>query len=136
MSEFDLNKAKIKTGFSIPENYFEQFEIKMQEKLFHEKETKVVSIFHKKSVWISSIAAVLVLCVAIPSYFNSTTTAKLESTTIENYLSYQTNFTNYDIIENLSNKDIIELENSFAMNDDGVENYLLETQNLEYYLNE
>lgn len=137
MKNIDLNTTKIKSGFIVPEGYFEKFEARILEKI-PPQETKVVSLFHRKQIWISSIAAVILLAIAIPSYFNSIkTTSTLDSSNIENYLSYQSNFTNFDIIENLDENDIKQLESSLTDNSvDEVEAYLLNTQNLDYYLNE
>ena len=71
MKRFDLEHNKeIKSGFKVPENYFEQFEAKMMAQIPVEKETKVVSLFYRKQVWISAIAAVFLLSISIPVYFN------------------------------------------------------------------
>lgn len=137
MKNSSSNNKKINTGFKVPEDYFEEFENKMLTQLIAKKETKVVRLFPKKQLLISSIAAVIVLAVAIPVYFNSAKTTPLENATIENYLIIQTNFSTLDIINNLNEEDIKELENTLALIDTkSVESYLLETQNLDYYLNE
>ncbi len=134
MKDFNLdNNPKIKTGFQIPDNYFEQFEAKMMEQL-PKKEVKVVSLFHKKQIWISSIAAILLAMIAIPIYFNSTKTNTLETATLETYLVSE--YSTYDIIDKLTTEDIMALENNLSLNDDAVEAYLLDTQNLDYYLNQ
>ena len=137
MKNIDLNTTKIKSGFKSPDDYFEKFEARILDKI-PAPETKVVSLFHRKQIWISSIAAVLLLAIVIPSYFNSIqTNTPLDNSNIENYLSYQTNFTNFDIIENLNEDDIVELENALSISSkEDVEAYLLDTQNLDYYLNE
>ena len=137
MKNIDLNTTKIKSGFKAPNDYFEKFEARILDKI-PAPETKVVSLFHRKQIWISSIAAVLLLAIAIPSYFNSIQpNTPLDNSNIENYLSYQTNFTNFDIIENLNEDDIVELENALSISSkEDVEAYLLDTQNLDYYLNE
>lgn len=137
MKNIDLNTTKIKSGFNAPDDYFEKFEARILDKI-PAPETKVVSLFHRKQIWISSIAAVLLLAIVIPSYFNSIqTNTPLDNSNIENYLSYQTNFTNFDIIENLNEDDIVELENALSISSkEDVEAYLLDTQNLDYYLNE
>jgi hypothetical protein len=136
MKNIDLNKTKIKSGFKAPDGYFEEFENRILKEI-PVKETKVVSMFHRKQLWISGVAAILLLAIAIPSYLNSIRmTTAIDGSNIENYLSYQSNITNFDIIENLTNDDIKELESSLAINSDDVEAYLLETQNLDYYLNE
>ena len=90
MKPFDLeNKNEIKSGFKVPENYFEQFEAKMMAQIQPESETKIVSIFYRKQVWMSAIAAVVLLAIAIPVYFNMANNNNLDATTIEMYLSQQ-----------------------------------------------
>lgn len=134
MKDFNLNtKPKIKTGFQIPDHYFEQFETKMMEQL-PKKEVKVISLFHKKQVWISSIAAILLVMIAIPIYFNMAKTNTLETATLETYLINE--YSTYDIVDKLTNEDIMALENDLSLNDDAVEAYLLDTQNIDYYLNQ
>lgn len=134
MKDFNLDtKPKIKSGFQIPEDYFEQFEAKMMAQL-PKNETKVVSIFHKKQVWISSIAALLLVMIAIPIYFTATKTNTLETVTLENYLVSE--YSTYDIIDKLSIDEISSLENDLSLNNDALEDYLLDTQNLDYYLNQ
>ncbi|CAM3859261.1 MULTISPECIES: hypothetical protein [Flavobacterium] len=134
MKDFKLDKEpKINTGFEIPDDYFEQFEAKMMQQLPKEN-VKVVSLFHRKQLWISSIAAVLLVMIAIPVYFNMKGATTLETATLENYLS--TEYSTYEIVDKLSNEDITALENDLSLSDDAVEAYLLDTQNLDYYLNQ
>ena len=134
MKHFKLDKEpKINTGFEIPDDYFEQFESKMMQQLPKEN-VKVVSLFHRKQLWISSIAAVLLVMIAIPVYFNMKGATTLETATLENYLS--TEYSTYEIVDKLSNEDITALENDLSLSDDAVEAYLLDTQNLDYYLNQ
>jgi|AntRauMFilla1563_2_1112583.scaffolds.fasta_scaffold10948_4 hypothetical protein len=137
MKYFNLNNEKINPGFKVPEGYFEAFENKMLDNLVVQKEKKVIHLFPKKQLFISSIAAVFVMAIAIPSYFNFSKKVTLENATIENYLINQTNFSSFDIIDKLNENDIKELENTLATSENNsVESYLLDTQNLDYYLNE
>ena len=140
MKPFDLeNKNEIKSGFKVPENYFEQFEAKMMAQIPVEKETKVVSLFYRKQVWISSIAAVLLLAIAIPVYFNMVKENNLDAGTIEVYLSQQQGIGITELSKHLTDEDIAELENNLSINEansDAVEDYLLESENLDYYINE
>ncbi|WP_159777288.1 hypothetical protein [Flavobacterium sp. 9AF] len=134
MKDFNLDvEPKIKSGFQIPENYFEQFESKMLNQL-PKNESKVVSLFHRKQIWISSIAALLLVMIAIPVYQSMNKNNAIEVTTLENYLVSE--YSTYDIIDKLSTEDINALENDLTLNDDAVESYLLETQNIDYYLNQ
>ena len=140
MKPFDLeNKNEIKSGFKVPENYFEQFEAKMMAQIPVEKETKVVSLFYRKQVWISSIAAVLLLAIAIPVYFNMANSNNLDATTIEMYLSQQQGIGITELSKHLTDEDIVALEQNLSIsetNSDEVEAYLSETENLDYYINE
>lgn len=134
MKEFDLHTTKIKSGFETPDNYFEKFENELMAKVSVETQPKVVSLFYRKQVWISAIAAVFVALLAIPFYFDSLSNKNIETATLENYLSAE--FNTYDLVDKLSEEDIIALESEVALNKDAIEDYLLETQNLNYYLNE
>ena len=140
MKPFDLeNKNKIKSGFKVPENYFEQFEAKMMAQIPVEKETKVVSLFYRKQVWISAIAAVFLLAIAIPVYFNMASESNLDASTIENYLAQQQNVGITELSKHLTDDDIIALEKNLSLNEsnpDAVEDYLSESENLDYYINE
>lgn len=140
MKQIDLeNTEKIDSGFKIPENYFEQFEAKMMERVSKEKEVKVVSLFYKKQVWISSIAALFLLAIAIPVYFNMAKESNLDSNTIESYLADQQSVGTTELIKHLTDEDLSELQNALAIDnvtDETIENYLSETANLDYLLNE
>ena len=140
MKQFDLeNNKEIKSGFKVPENYFEQFEAKMMAQIPVEKVTKVVSLFYRKQVWISSIAAVLLLAIAIPVYFNMAKENNLDAGTIEVYLSQQQGIGITELSKHLTDEDIAELENNLSLNEansDAVEDYLSESENLDYYINE
>ena len=140
MKPFDLeNKNEIKSGFKVPENYFEQFEAKMMAQIQPESETKIVSIFYRKQVWMSAIAAIVLLAIAIPVYFNMANNNNLDATTIEMYLSQQQGIGITELSKHLTDEDIVALEQNLSIsetNSDEVEEYLSETENLDYYINE
>lgn len=140
MKPFDLeNKNEIKSGFKVPENYFEQFEAKMMAQIPIEKETKVVSLFYRKQVWISAIAAVFLIAIVIPVYFNMAKESSLDASTIESYLSQQQGIGITELSKHLTDEDITALQNNLSLNEsnpDAVEDYLSESENLEYYINE
>lgn len=135
MKKFDLhNDPKIETGFKVPEHYFDDFEDRIMQQL-PEQEVKVISLWQRRSVWISSVAAVALLAFGLTFYFNYTSKAGLDETTVENYLA--SNMTSYDLMQELDQNDIQELEKSIALNDDAVESYLSENENdIDLYLNE
>lgn len=140
MKPFDLeNKNEIKSGFKVPENYFEQFEAKMMAQIPEQEKTKVVSLFYRKQIWISAIAAVFLLAIAIPVYFNMASENNLDASTIENYLAQQQNVGMTELSKHLTDEDITALEKNLSLNEsnpDAVEDYLSESEDLEYYINE
>ncbi len=140
MKNFDLeNNEKISTGFKTPEHYFELFEAKMMQEISAKNEVKVVSLFYRKQVWISSIAALFLLAIAIPVYFNMSKESNLDATTIENYLAEQQSVGTTELTKHLTDEDIFELENALTndnVTDETIENYLSESANLDYLINE
>ena len=144
MKNFDIeNNEKISTGFKTPEHYFEQFEAKMMQEISvknpSKNEVKVVSLFYRKQVWISSIAALFLLAIAIPVYFNMAKESNLDATTIANYLAEQQSVGTTELTKHLTDEDISELENELTndnVTDETIENYLSESANLDYLLNE
>src|SRR5574343_822056 len=143
MKRFDLENSDVcSSDLKTPEHYFEQFEAKIMQQITTEKpvkEVKVVSLFYRKQVWISSIAALFLLAIAIPVYFNMASESNLESTTIESYLAQQQSVNTNELIQHLSYEDITELESTLGVTtteSDEIEAYLSETENLDYILNE
>ncbi|WP_333809784.1 hypothetical protein [Flavobacterium sp.] len=140
MKPFNLeNKNEIKSGFKVPDNYFEQFEAKMMDQISTESQPKIVSLFYRKQVWISAIAAVFLIAIAIPVYFNMANERSLDAITIENYLIQQQGVGITELSKHLTDEDIVALRNNLSLNEshsDAVEDYLLEAENLDYYINE
>ncbi|UQD56553.1 hypothetical protein [Flavobacterium sp. K5-23] len=135
MKAFKLeDEPKIETGFIIPENYFENFSEQLMLELPKE-ETKVISFFQKKHYLIMMAAAVLIIALMIPILNNNSTNAKeLDDATLENYLSYQTNMNQYDLISVLDAKDLNKMNTSLALEDKTVEDILISNANLENYI--
>ena len=86
-----------------------------------------------------TIAAVVLLAIAIPVYFNMANSNNLDATTIEMYLSQQQGIGITELSKHLTDEDIVALEQNLSIsetNSDEVEEYLSETENLDYYINE
>ncbi|MGA9639026.1 hypothetical protein [Flavobacterium sp.] len=111
MKEFKLDTTpKISTGFKTPELYFDTLSEKVTQRL-PAKQTKVISIFRNKKHIVLMVAAIFVIALLVPILFsNLTKTNELDESTIENYLSYQSNVTQYDIINLLDDEDIDHLK--------------------------
>lgn len=126
---FEVKNEKIDTGFIIPEDYFKSFEDKiMQKVLTTNNETKVISLWRHKSVWISSVAAAIVISLGTFLYFNNTNSSiNLDS---QEYLAYSSDLTTEDIVNHLTDEDIDALENELAQVDsNAAETYINEYLN-------
>ena len=132
MKTFKLeNEPKIKSGFKIPDNYFDDFSIKMMDQL-STSEPKVISIFQKRKNLFLMIAAVLVLALMIPFINNSNTNKQeIDTAILENYITYQSNVNQYDLINVLETEDISKIKISMAIEDKAIEDVLSVNSNLE-----
>ena len=138
MNDFKLdNEPKIKSGFQIPENYFDSLSEKVMNQLPKE-EPKVVSLWDRNKRWIYSAAAVLVLSLTIPlaNQFQSTSTevATTETNEIENYLAYHASLSDEEIIKLLDKEDIAEIEVTNSLDEEALKQALNEDSNTEYYI--
>lgn len=136
MKKFDLqNDSKIASGFKTPDNYFDRLETQIMDQLPQPK-ARVIPLWQRSSVWMSSIAATFLLVAGLSIYYSSqrNSVKNLDDTTVETYL--QANVNSYDIIQHLDESDIKALEKTIVLNNDAVEAYLSDHNNLDLYLNE
>ncbi|MGV3459423.1 MAG: hypothetical protein ACO1N9_03095 [Flavobacterium sp.] len=136
MEQFKLDENnRIKQGFNPTDAYFEDFTERLMQEL-PARETRVIPLYKKARVWMSSAAAVLILALGLTFYFRSNSkTAQPDASAIESYLAYNTNISSYDIIQQLDQQDIDELEQSLSLNNvnpDAIEQYLND-QNVNVY---
>ncbi len=128
------NEPKLKTGFIVPENYFENFSIKMMQQL-PQNEPKVVSIYARKKTWMYAAAAILILAMSIPLYTNYFShSSEIEDATLENYIAYQTTVSGTDLVNLLDEQDIQKISVDLDLEDLTIENELSQNKNLEQYL--
>ena len=133
MKTFKLeNETKIESGFKTPDNYFDNFSAKMMERL-PMNEPKVISIFHRRKNLFLLIAAILVLALLVPTLYNYSTTQKsnMDAAALENYITYQTNVNQYDLINVLETEDINNIKISMVIEDKAIEDVLSLNSNLE-----
>lgn len=123
---FEENTEKITTGFKIPENYFENFEDRIISKIqSEEKPVKVISLWQRRSIWISGIAATMILSLGAYIYFNELNTQN--NITAQEYLAYSSDLSTYEIANELTDAEITKLENELV---------LLDKNETEKYVNE
>jgi hypothetical protein len=139
MKEFKLeNEPKIVSGFKTPEHYFDNFSAKVFDRINEEeKEVKVIPFYKRKKTftWLAAAVVVFALMIPIVNNYNATSN-ELDETTLENYLSYQSNLNQYDLIQTLDTKDIQELNNNVALENETLEDILSSNPNIERLITE
>ena len=122
-----LNSIK-DSGFKVPDNYFESF----NEKLINTNEPKVIALFNKRNlVYISSIAAAILLLFNLSLFENKPTFNNLDIETVENYIEDE-NISSLEIASLLTDEHIEEhIVVDYSVNDVNIEEYLLNNADLE-----
>lgn len=135
MKNFNLgNEPKITSGFTTPDGYFDTFSEKVLAQL-PKQESKVISIFSSKKVWYFTAAAVLILMLSIPLFTKySTQQEEIDSATLENYIAYQSNISEEEIVNLLEQDDLDKMKLDFNIDDATIEDALKSNSNLEQYL--
>lgn len=137
MKKFKLeNEPKIKSGFIVPEQYFDDFSKKVLSQL-PEKNTKVIPLFQKRKTVFLAAAAVLVVGLLLPIYNQFTTNSdEIDITTLENHLTYQSNLNSYDLISELDDEDLTKLGTTIGLKDETIEDILVINSDLEKLISE
>ena len=135
MKAFKLeNEPKIESGFKTPDHYFDHLSAKILEQL-PKNEPKVISIFQKRRMVIMMVAALLILALMIPIYTSISINSKeLDETTLENYLAYQSNINQYDLISELETEDITKMQPVSTPEDKVIEDILTTNSDVEQLL--
>ena len=133
MKTFKLeNDQKLESGFTVPENYFEDFSARIIQQVT--TEPKVITISHRKRTWIYAAAAIVVLAMAIPIYNQFNQSNNVDTITIENYLTANATISDAELISLLEEKDIQEMRIDLNIEDHTIENELSKNKDLEHYL--
>jgi hypothetical protein len=107
MENFKLDeKSKIQTGFIAPENYFENLQSKIRNRI-PEKEVKVISLYQKAKYLVASIAAIFIMGLFLNIFNNNSQENTMEN---EDFLTSQTDLSTEDLVEYLTETDIKTLE--------------------------
>lgn len=135
MKNFKLDNApKISTGFKVPENYFENFSKEILKQL-PQKEPKVISIFSKRKIGFYAAAGILIIGLTITLFYKFNSESKpLDQVTLENYLSYQADFSEDELTELLNDETIKNMKLDYSIEDKTAEEVLTTNSNFEDYL--
>ncbi len=122
----------VSSGFKTPEGYFETLESNIFEKVSVEHKSKVVSLINRRTlIYVSGIAAAIVLLLYLWPFDNQHSFDTLEMETVENYVLDE-NFSSYEIASLLTEE---ELHNDITvehkLNEEHIQDYLLENADLE-----
>jgi hypothetical protein len=132
MNDFKLDKGqKISTGFTTPNDYFDNFTNAIMGQL-PVREVKIVPLYKRKPVWLSAAAGFIVIA-GLSVLYTTNMASQPDDAAIENYLVYQANVNSYDLMQNLDQNDIDELEKSIVINDEQIRDYLVDE---DVYINE
>lgn len=134
MKDFKLdNKPKITSGFTTPDGYFDTFAERISAKL-PVQETKVVSFTGTRKMWYYAAAAILILMLSIPLYTKYATAQEIDAATLENYIAYQSNISEEEIVDLLEQEDLDKLRLELNVDDSAIEEALQSNPNLEQYI--
>jgi hypothetical protein len=132
MKTFKLEtESKIKSGFTTPDHYFEDFSAKIMQKLPIDQ-TKIISVFARKNTWIYAAAAVLLLALTLPIYLNRKAhSSEIDNETLEHYITYHSNLSDTELVNLLDEEDIEKISIEVRIEDSTIENELSENKNIE-----
>jgi hypothetical protein len=136
MKEFKISEDnKIKSGFSTPDGYFDNFSIELHHELnVPNNRVKVISITTKR--WLTSVAAVVLIALSITFYSKMEVGNSDDTILMENYITNHSEISQYELINLLDKKDIENLSVELELNNSKIDEELANTNEIEYYLTE
>lgn len=136
MKTFKLNsETKIDTGFTTPENYFENFASKILLEIQENEEKKPIALYSKIKIWTAAVAAIFILGLLIPiNHFFENPMSKIDDKSLENYLVYSSSFSDAELAYLLDNNDLEKISIELKVEDKIIENELTKNTDLEQYL--
>lgn len=135
MKNFNLeNEPKIETGFTIPENYFNDFSERVMQQLPSEK-PKVISLYQSNKNWFLTAAAILIVSFTIPTfYLLQNNSNELNTSELESYILDHSTVSQDDIVDLLNENDLKEMNVDYNLEDISSEVIDLENIDLEQNL--
>ncbi len=133
-TESNLNSAK-KTGFKVPDNYFENINIDIPSQDSKKQLSKVIPLVNKRNlIYISSIAATILLLFNLSVFKNAPTFSDLDIETVTNYVENE-DYNAYELAAILTDEYIKEnIIINHAINQNIIEQYLLDNGDIEALL--
>ncbi|WP_430611860.1 hypothetical protein [Flavobacterium sp. JP2137] len=127
---------EVQDVFKVPENYFENFDDQLFAKWKASPQPVAKKVFSiSRYAYIGAAAAVLLL-VGLGFWLDHSQSNTLNPTDIENYFQSQSLALPSDLAQDFDEDDLKALENSLNLHDLKIDDYLLSSTDIEYYLNE
>ena len=137
-----LSQARLKnmaksSGFNIPENYLDAIEDNILSKVSKSDNVKVIKLFSRKNIiYVSSIAAAVLLLFNLSVFKQVPTFDSLELATVENYIINED--IDMDQITSLLTQEELTEENFMdnGFSEENMETYLLNNLDIEDFISE
>ena len=125
MSHVNLKEKVSDAGFTVPKDYFETAQVDILNKVSKEKSVKVIPLINKSSIiYISSIAAALVLLFSLVDLNKTVTYDSLEFETVENYILNE-DINSEELASLFNDADFLEDSfNTISFSEDAIEDYV------------
>ncbi len=124
LSQIKLNQNVETTGYTTPEAYFDTLEDTILNKMSSKKESKVISLFNRKTIlYASSIAAAIVLFFSLNTSKKSITFDSLDTEVVDNYILDETELN--DLASLFTDTELNEANFiDYDLSDDSIDTYL------------
>jgi hypothetical protein len=135
MNKFSLAKhPKITSVFLTPADYFDTFPTTILQKI--ETNSPEKKPIYKSKPFAFSAAAVLLVALSIPFFSNNSvvTLEEIDTVVLEHYLSYQSNFSAYELSNIMESSEIDALQTTIDLEDEAIEHILITNPNFENYI--
>lgn len=122
--------------FQVPDQYFEHFDEQLFSKWEIQKGIPAKRLRSKSRFIYMGVAASITLLFAVSLWNKNNTVNSLSTLDIENYLNNPSTTLPTEITKDFTEEDLKALERSLNLNDLKIDEYLLSSTDIEYYLNE
>ncbi|MEC4114983.1 hypothetical protein [Myroides pelagicus] len=125
------------TLFKTPESYFDSFDDRLMSKIEENNNSKKTPTKKYKLSYYSGIAATIALVIGSSLYYKQHKNEKIQNEAIINYIEYNPAIAlSPEFIEAFDEQDIKELEQSIPLNQQQINEYVLSSIDLEYYISD
>lgn len=135
MKDFKLDDSKkLKSGFQIPEGYFDAFSEAVLRRILKE-ETEVLSFYSRNKRLLYSLAAIFMIVLSLPILNHlHDNEQELSYSEIENYLTQNKSVTDDELINLLELEDIDKIKITTCISKEAIEEELSNNTEIEHFI--